>query len=79
MINTKISKTAVQISTEDKFLKLLESMDWKLWEIYLILKDFKEKKFLSETKSDKNNSTEKNSSAKPKKKFIDKVDPTEEA
>jgi hypothetical protein len=40
MINSKITKSAAtQLSTEDKVLKFLEGIDWKLWEIYKMLKD----------------------------------------
>jgi len=40
MINSKITKTTNSQSTEEKFLKLLESMDWKLWEMYNMMKDY---------------------------------------
>jgi hypothetical protein len=39
MITSKITKQAVQQSTEEKLLKLLESIDWKLWEMYNMMKD----------------------------------------
>lgn len=40
MINSKITKSTVnQLSTEDKVLKFLEGIDWKLWEIYKMLKE----------------------------------------
>ncbi len=39
MINTKITKQASQPNTEEKVLKLLESIDWKLWEMYNMMKD----------------------------------------
>ena len=41
MINTKVKKTAntTDAQTEEKFYKLLESIDWKLWEIMNMLKD----------------------------------------
>ncbi|NBO29920.1 MAG: hypothetical protein EBV10_11950, partial [Synechococcaceae bacterium WB6_1A_059] len=79
-INTKISKAAVQTSNEDRFFKLLESMDWKLWEIYLMLKDFKEAEFISKkvdtTGKKPTASVEKptTSTERSKKKFIDKVE-----
>lgn len=40
MITTKITKkdSAVSGSAEERLFKLLESMDWKLWEMYQILK-----------------------------------------
>ena len=39
MINSKVTKQAVQQTTEDKLFKVLESIDWKLWEIYNMMKD----------------------------------------
>jgi len=39
MINSKITKQAVQQTTEEKLFKVLESIDWKLWEIYNMMKD----------------------------------------
>jgi hypothetical protein len=39
MINSKITKSIQQQSSEEKLFKLLESIDWKLWEMYNILKD----------------------------------------
>ena len=39
MINSKITKQAVQQSSEEKRFKLLESIDWKLWEMMNMLKD----------------------------------------
>lgn len=40
MINTKVKKAnSVDSQTEEKFYKLLESIDWKLWEIMNMLKD----------------------------------------
>ena len=39
MINSKITKQAEKLSTEEKVLKLLESIDWKLWEMYKMLKE----------------------------------------
>lgn len=39
MINSKITKQAVQQSSEEKLFKLLESIDWKLWEMMNMLKD----------------------------------------
>jgi len=40
VITTKITKkdAAVSGSAEERLFKLLESMDWKLWEIYQIMK-----------------------------------------
>ncbi len=38
MINSKITKVANQQTTEERLFKLLESMDWKLWEIMNMLK-----------------------------------------
>jgi hypothetical protein len=39
MITSKITKQTAQESTEEKLLKLLESIDWKLWEMYNMMKD----------------------------------------
>lgn len=39
MINSKITKQAQQQTNEEKLFKLLESIDWKLWEIYNMMKD----------------------------------------
>lgn len=39
MINAKITKTAPKENTEEKLFKILESIDWKLWEMYNIMKD----------------------------------------
>jgi hypothetical protein len=39
MINSKITKTAAQTSNEERLFKLLEGIDWKLWEIYNMMKD----------------------------------------
>jgi len=39
MITSKVTKQADKLSTEEKFLKLLEGIDWKLWEIYNMMKD----------------------------------------
>lgn len=39
MINSKIQKQAVQQNSEERLFKLLESIDWKLWEMYNMMKD----------------------------------------
>jgi hypothetical protein len=39
MINAKITKAAPKENTEEKLFKILESIDWKLWEMYNIMKD----------------------------------------
>jgi hypothetical protein len=39
MINSKVTKQANQQSSEEKLFKLLESIVWKLWEIYNMMKD----------------------------------------
>lgn len=39
MINSKITKNAAQQSSEERLFKLLESIDWKLWEMYNMMKD----------------------------------------
>lgn len=38
MINTKITKSSTQLNSEERLSKLLESIDWKLWEIYNMMK-----------------------------------------
>lgn len=42
MINSKITKTATQQTTEDRLFKLLESIDWKLWEMMNMMKEARE-------------------------------------
>lgn len=44
MINSKITKTSNQQTSEDRLFKVLESIDWKLWEMYNILKDNNQEK-----------------------------------
>ena len=39
MINSKVTKQANQQTNEEKLFKLLESIDWKLWEMYNMMKD----------------------------------------
>jgi hypothetical protein len=39
MITSKITKNTTADSTEERLLKLLESIDWKLWEMYNMMKD----------------------------------------
>ena len=39
MINAKLTKQVKQESSEDRLFKLLESMDWKLWEMMNMMKD----------------------------------------
>jgi hypothetical protein len=38
MINPKLTKTTPQTS-EERLFKLLEGIDWKLWEMYNMMKD----------------------------------------
>lgn len=38
MISSKLTKTTPQ-TTEERLLKLLEDIDWKLWEMYNMMKD----------------------------------------
>jgi hypothetical protein len=39
MINAKLTKPQVSpITTEDRLFKLLESIDWKLWEMMNMMK-----------------------------------------
>jgi hypothetical protein len=39
MINTKITKGTPKEDPQEKLFKLLEGIDWKLWEIYNMMKD----------------------------------------
>ena len=39
MITSKISKGTPKEDPQEKLFKLLESIDWKLWEIYNMMKD----------------------------------------
>ena len=39
MITSKITKGVPEASTDERMLKLLESIDWKLWEMYNMMKD----------------------------------------
>ncbi len=39
MINAKLTKQVEKQTNEEKLFKLLESIDWKLWEIYNMMKD----------------------------------------
>ena len=39
MINAKLTKSIAQHSTEEKLFKLLESIDWKLWEMMNMMKE----------------------------------------
>ena len=39
MINSKITKGAPKEDPQEKLFKLLESIDWKLWEMYNMMKD----------------------------------------
>jgi hypothetical protein len=38
MINAKVSKATPTTPSEEKLFKLLESIDWKLWEIMNMIK-----------------------------------------
>jgi succinate dehydrogenase flavin-adding protein (antitoxin of CptAB toxin-antitoxin module) len=38
MINPKLTKTTPQTS-EERLFKLLEGIDWKLWEMYNMMKE----------------------------------------
>lgn len=39
MINSKIVKGTPKEDPQEKLFKLLESIDWKLWEMYNMMKD----------------------------------------
>lgn len=51
MINAKLTKAAAQNSNEERLFKLLESIDWKLWEIYNMMKDNLPEKAEEDTKA----------------------------
>jgi len=38
LISSKTAKAEKPLTTEEKLFKLLESIDWKLWEMYNIMK-----------------------------------------
>jgi hypothetical protein len=38
-INAKVTKSAPTQDSQEKLFKLLEGIDWKLWEIYNMMKD----------------------------------------
>jgi len=39
MITTKVTKGTPKEDPQEKLFKLLESIDWKLWEMYNMMKD----------------------------------------
>jgi hypothetical protein len=39
MINPKLTKQVDKQTSEEKLFKLLESIDWKLWEMYNMMKE----------------------------------------
>ena len=39
MINSKVSRGVPKEDVQDRLFKLLESIDWKLWEMYNMMKD----------------------------------------
>ena len=39
MINSKVTKGVPKEDVQEKLFRLLESIDWKLWEMYNMLKD----------------------------------------
>jgi hypothetical protein len=39
MITSKITKGSPKEDPQEKLFKLLESIDWKLWEMYNMMKD----------------------------------------
>ena len=39
MITSKITKGTPKEDPQEKLFKLLESIDWKLWEMYNMMKD----------------------------------------
>lgn len=58
MITTKVTKPTTQ-SSEEKLFKLLESIDWKLWEIYNMMKKELDVKNSPAKKVSKKTTTEK--------------------
>ena len=42
MINNKVSKAPVKETPEDRLFRLLEGIDWKLWEMYNMMQDIHE-------------------------------------
>ena len=46
-INAKVNKGTPKEDPQERLFKLLESMDWKLWEMYNMMKDLHQ----SETES----------------------------
>ena len=77
MINPKITKTTSQQSNEERLFKLLEGIDWKLWEMYNMMKDFTNpsKKDLSKVTTEKTPTDKKVEvkSEKPKSRLAKKV------
>lgn len=67
MINAKITKTTQQQNNEERLFKLLESMDWKLWEMYNMMKDF------TNPESKKTKAIDKNEKSLQKQKSIEKT------
>ena len=39
MINSKVTRGIPKEDVQERLFKLLESIDWKLWEIYNMMKD----------------------------------------
>lgn len=39
MINSKVTRGVPKEDVQERLFKLLESIDWKLWEIYNMMKD----------------------------------------
>ena len=56
MINAKLTKTKDGQSNEEKLFKILESIDWKLWEMYNMMKDNLPSETKEKTKSTKKTS-----------------------
>ncbi len=54
MINSKITKSPTsQQTSEERLFKLLESIDWKLWEMYNMLKNETSNKTTTKSSSKK--------------------------
>lgn len=54
MINPKLTKQVDKQTSEEKLFKLLESIDWKLWEMYNMMKEVTSKDAKKTTTPKKN-------------------------
>lgn len=77
MINSKITKTTQQQNNEERLFKLLESMDWKLWEMYNMMKDFTNPDSKQPKAADKGEKTLAKPKTKPAEETKDKTKDSE--